>query len=191
MAECEVALAGSDSVFIGLYNPKSPSNVGAVMRAAGCYEADAVRYTGVRFERAARFNTDTRKILNSLTLTGTDDLLSDLPDDMTVVCVEFAEGATPLPDFVHPQRAIYLFGPEDGNLSQELVNRASHVVYVPTVGCMNLAATVNVVLYDRLAKKPAGIDSEVAIKRSRDNNNRLRVNVANGVTNKETDRDPV
>jgi tRNA(Leu) C34 or U34 (ribose-2'-O)-methylase TrmL len=25
-------------------------------------------------------------------------------------------------------------------------------VYIPTVGCMNLAATVNVVLYDRLAK---------------------------------------
>jgi tRNA(Leu) C34 or U34 (ribose-2'-O)-methylase TrmL len=27
------------------------------------------------------------------------------------------------------------------------------VVYVPTIGCMNLAATVNVVLYDRLAKE--------------------------------------
>ena len=26
------------------------------------------------------------------------------------------------------------------------------VVYIPTIGCMNLAATVNVVLYDRLAK---------------------------------------
>ncbi len=27
-----------------------------------------------------------------------------------------------------------------------------HVVYVPTRHCMNLAATVNVVLYDRLSK---------------------------------------
>jgi tRNA(Leu) C34 or U34 (ribose-2'-O)-methylase TrmL len=26
------------------------------------------------------------------------------------------------------------------------------VVYIPTTGCMNLAATVNVVLYDRMAK---------------------------------------
>jgi tRNA(Leu) C34 or U34 (ribose-2'-O)-methylase TrmL len=26
------------------------------------------------------------------------------------------------------------------------------VVYVPTQGCMNLAASVNVILYDRLAK---------------------------------------
>ncbi|MBU0538004.1 MAG: 23S rRNA methyltransferase, partial [Gammaproteobacteria bacterium] len=26
------------------------------------------------------------------------------------------------------------------------------IVYIPTKGCMNLAATVNVVLYDRLAK---------------------------------------
>ena len=30
------------------------------------------------------------------------------------------------------------------------------VVYVPTQGCMNLAASVNVILYDRLAKRMRG-----------------------------------
>src|SRR5690606_36379608 len=43
---------------IGLVNPKSPENVGAVMRAAGCYGADEVYYTGNRFELARRFATD-------------------------------------------------------------------------------------------------------------------------------------
>ena len=33
---------------IGLYNPKSPENVGSVMRAAGCYGVASVFYTGVR-----------------------------------------------------------------------------------------------------------------------------------------------
>jgi tRNA G18 (ribose-2'-O)-methylase SpoU len=33
---------------IGLYNPKSPENVGSVMRAAGCYGVSTVFYTGKR-----------------------------------------------------------------------------------------------------------------------------------------------
>ena len=48
---------------IGLYNPKSPENVGAVMRAAGCYGVASVFYTGKRYERARDFVTDTKRCL--------------------------------------------------------------------------------------------------------------------------------
>lgn len=42
----------------------------------------------------------------------------------------------------------------DGQLWQRLMDQQGRdVVYVPTNGCMNLAATVNVVLYDRAAKQ--------------------------------------
>ena len=68
---------------------------------------------------------------------------------------------------------IYIFGPEDGSISQALIDFADDVVYVPTIGCMNLAATVNVVLYDRLAKDPQGIASNELICQSRDINNNL------------------
>ena len=44
------AREGGDYCAIGLVNPKSPENVGAVMRAAGCYGANEVYYTGQRFE---------------------------------------------------------------------------------------------------------------------------------------------
>ena len=50
---------------IGLTNPKSPTNVGSVMRAAGCYQADAVYYTGQRYAHAAKFNTDTKTSIKS------------------------------------------------------------------------------------------------------------------------------
>lgn len=162
-------------VFIALVDPKSPANVGAVMRAAGCYGADQVRYSGTRFERAARYQTDTKDMLSKIPLLREDDLLSGLPADMKIVCVELAEGASPLPQFVHPQQAIYVFGPEDGSLPQALIDQADHVVYVPTVTCMNLAASVNVVLYDRLAKAPLHLDGDEFIRSSRDINNRLKV----------------
>jgi len=136
---------------------------------------DQVRYSGERFERAARYQTDTKGMLGKIPLVGTDDLLEGLPVGMKTVCVELAEGATPLPEFVHPERAIYLFGPEDGSIPQALIDRADHVVYVPTVTCMNLAASVNVLLYDRLAKSPSYRHGDDVIRSSRDTNNRLKV----------------
>lgn len=162
-------------VIIGLTDPKSPSNVGAVMRAAGCYQADEVRYTGVRYARAAKFHTDTKDVSRTIPLNAAESLIDDISTDQKVVCVDLIEGATPLPEFVHPENAIYIFGPEDGTISQTVINRADAVVYVPTVGCMNLAASVNVLLYDRLAKSSTMIANDALIKRSRDTNNTVRV----------------
>ncbi|SMY31504.1 SpoU rRNA Methylase family protein [Photobacterium malacitanum] len=165
------------SVIIGLSNPKSPTNIGAVLRAAGCYKADAVIYTGTRYDKAAKFQTDTKKMAQSIPLSGVESMLDNLPPDMKIVCVDFAEGATLLPHFEHPEKAIYIFGPEDGSISQDVADRADHVVYVPTVGCMNLAASVNVVLYDRLAKQENIVQSDEHIRQNRDNKNNLRVNI--------------
>lgn len=163
-------------VLIGLCNPKSPSNVGSVMRAVGCYGADEIRYTGVRFDRATKYQTDTKNFKSKVPLKQLDDLCSGLPSECEIVCVELVLGAIPLPEFKHPDNAIYIFGPEDGSTSQEIVDKADHVVYVPTIGCMNLAASVNVVLYDRLSKSGINVHDDELILDSRDANNRLSVN---------------
>ena len=177
-------------VTVGLTNPKSPSNVGAVMRAAGCYSVDQVLYTGKRYANAVKFNsskhnTDTKNARDKIPLNGLDDfenlehLRSCLPTNTKIVCVDLVEGAIPLPHFEHPDQALYIFGPEDGTISQTVVNNADSVVYVPTVGCMNLAASVNVLLYDRLAKSVVNnnhIESDnLLIRKSRDTNNKVKV----------------
>lgn len=162
------------SVIIGLCNPKSPTNVGGVLRAAGCYQADAIRYTGTRYDRAAKLQTDTKNRQSSIPLMAVTEITDDLPSATKIVCVELAEGATPLPEFVHPPQALYVFGPEDGSIPQAIINQADEVVYVPTVGCMNLAASVNVLLYDRLAKANLDIDHQQQIITNRDVKNRLK-----------------
>ena len=178
-------------VTIGLTNPKSPSNVGSVMRAAGNYGVQQVAYTGKRYQQAikhagSKHNTDTKKALNSIPLIGIDDFsqvraqLENLPPTTKLICVDLVEGATPLPHFQHPEQALYIFGPEDSTISQAVIDCADEVVYVPTIGCMNLAASVNVLLYDRLAKSLVAnnqIESDIAlIRKSRDTNNKVRVN---------------
>jgi len=158
--------------YIGLVNPKSPENVGMVMRAAGCYAANKVFYTGTRFDRARKFFTDTKNAHEKIPLQGIDDLLASIPQGAKIVGVELIEGATPLIHFQHPEQAYYIFGPEDGSLSQVILDSCNHVVYIPTIGCMNLAATVNVVLYDRLAKSLGTAIEDRPISENRDTNSR-------------------
>ncbi len=55
-------------------------------------------------------------------------------------------------DPVHPVRAFYIFGGEDATLGGRVLSWCRDVIYIPTAYCMNLAATVNVVLYDRMTK---------------------------------------
>lgn len=191
-------LAKNSHVTIGLTNPKTPSNVGGIMRAAGCYSVDQVIYTGHRYTHAAKFigsknNTDTQKLGEKIPLIAIEDFLqlrqpspqqqlAKLPESTKIICVDLVEGATPLPHFQHPDQALYVFGPEDGTISQEVIDQADDVVYVPTVGCMNLAASVNVLLYDRLAKslvkqEKLATDNEL-IRKSRDTNNQAKVRVS-------------
>jgi tRNA(Leu) C34 or U34 (ribose-2'-O)-methylase TrmL len=62
------------------------------------------------------------------------------------------DAATDLVDFIHPERACYVFGPENGSLSAETIERCERSVRIPTNLSLSLGASVNIVLYDRLAK---------------------------------------
>lgn len=174
----------NSKVSIGLVNPKSPENVSSVMRAAGNFRVDSVFYTGTRYPRAVKLHPGmvnmSRKVSQNIPLAGVTNLIDDAADEFKIVCIEFAENALPLPDYEHPQNALYIFGPEDGSINQDVIDRADAVVYVPTVGCMNLAASVNVVLYDRLMKSAsfsADYDDNELIRQSRDINNALKVSL--------------
>ena len=166
-------------VSIGLINPKSPENVGAVMRSAGNFRVDSVFYTGKRYPRALMRNPMipdvSRKLGRTISISAVTCLIDEAPTNMKIVCVELAENAIPLPEYQHPDNALYIFGPEDDSISQDLINRADEVIYVPTVGCMNLAATVNVVLYDRLTKSSQHFESNELVRQSRNTNNNLKV----------------
>ena len=97
---------------------------------------------------------------------------------MKVICVELIEGATSLPNFIHPLKALYIFGSESGTVLQNVIDKSDECVYIPTNGCMNLAASVNVLLYDRLAKNTARIEGDALIKSSRMKNNHRKRKVS-------------
>jgi tRNA C32,U32 (ribose-2'-O)-methylase TrmJ len=86
-------------------------------------------------------------------------LMDMVPFDCVPVVVELRDDACSLVNYVHPERAFYVFGPEDGDVPNRIAEKCRDRVYVPTQFCMNLAATANVILYDRLAKHKRLIDA--------------------------------
>lgn len=136
---------------IGLHMPKTPANVGSVLRAVGCYDAALVISSGLRYRRSA---TDTQKTYRHIPfLEGVENLMDNIPFDCIPIAVDLLDDAKSLVDFKHPERAFYVFGPEDGTLGKSITDRCKYKIYIPTSYCMNLAATVNVVLYDRMVKQ--------------------------------------
>lgn len=141
---------------VALVNPKTPSNIGAVLRAGGCYQTALVVLGGARPARLSRLATDTQKAWRHIPSVLVPDVFDAIPYDCVPVAIDLIPGARSLVTYAHPERAFYIFGAEDATLGKAVTERCRDVIYVPTTYCMNLAAAVNVVLYDRLAKQSLG-----------------------------------
>ena len=135
---------------IGLFNPKCDANVGGVLRAAECYGVDYISIQGNR--SGVTSVTNTYKSHRRIPVVCTDDLYSTVPYGCIPIGVDLVEGAESLVYFKHPKNAFYIFGSEDGTLGKRILDKVKYVVMVPTKGCMNLAASVNVIMYDRMSK---------------------------------------
>ena len=136
---------------VGLDHPKTSANIGGVMRAAACYGVSLVVIAGNR-PGALRYVTDTTKAYRHIPHLRADSVFDCIPFDAVPVAVDLISGATPLPKYKHPERAYYIFGAEDRTLGAAITERCRDIVFVDTNYCMNLAAAVNVILYDRMAK---------------------------------------
>jgi len=136
-------------VGVGLHCPKFSVNVASALRACGCYGASFLAVSGKRY---SKHGADTMRRHRVMPLFQVESLRSVVPYDCVPVAVDLLDGAMPLQEYTHPERAFYVFGPEDGTLGKNVTSWCRDTVYVPSDSCMNLAATVNVVLYDRRAK---------------------------------------
>lgn len=133
-------------------HPKDAHNFGGLMRAAHCYGAKAVVLGADRYKKSP---ADTTKAARHIPFYRVDDVFDALPYDCVPVAVDLVEGAKELFKYHHPERAFYIFGAEDNTLGERILSRCRDRIFIPTQYCMNLAATVNVILYDRMMKERA------------------------------------
>lgn len=134
---------------VGLVGIKNPLNYGGVLRAAHCFDVATIIMQTRRLRHQASNTTRAERHIPTFLV---DDICAATPFDCQKVAVELTDEARDIVDFDHPARAFYIFGPEDGSIPTTIIEKCQHVVKIPTLFCLNLAATVNVVLYDRAAK---------------------------------------
>ena len=140
-----------------MVDPRYPHNVGAAIRAASCFGAKQVWFTGNRVktevESAKRITREERmKGYLDVDLIHYDRFLEQFKD-ATPVAVELRPNAELLPHFVHPENPLYVFGPEDGSIPQGILRHCHRFLVIPTKHCTNLAAAVYLILYDRYLKR--------------------------------------
>lgn len=137
---------------VAVWHPKTGVNIGTLWRSAAILDAAFIATIGKRYPPQA---SDTIKAPRHTPLwhfETPEDFWVHIPREAQVVAVEIHRRSKPLPGLVHPERAIYVLGPEDGDLPEELIQRAHVVVQIPGAYCFNLAVAGSIVLYDRIAK---------------------------------------
>lgn len=154
----QTATSRGDTPAIVLENPKYPRNVGYVLRSSYNFGVQQLLITGNRvplgtskYERLPR--EERFKEYLKVRMERDDKPFDRFPRGTSIIGVELVHGSMPITHFEHPDQAVYVFGPEDGDISQVFRRHIHQFVYVPTLSCLNLAVITGVVLADRLQKE--------------------------------------
>lgn len=151
---------GSD-VAVALIDPKWPHNVGQTIRAAAAFGVPQVWMSGHRVSttgRGKKYRLPREERLRGyggVSLFEADRPFDAFGPEVTPVAVEVRQSAESLHEFVHPERAVYVFGPEDGGLDRVSLGLCHRFVRIPMLHCANLSAAVWMVLYARHAQRVA------------------------------------
>lgn len=134
-----------------VYRPKREVNIGGLWRSAAAYGAALLATVGVRYQLEASDTPNARLHTPLVHYHDLDDLLAHLPHGCPIVGVELDPRATPLPEFIHPPRALYLLGAEDHGLPPAVLDCCHYLVQIPTAvtWSLNVASAGTVVLAHR------------------------------------------
>jgi tRNA G18 (ribose-2'-O)-methylase SpoU len=135
---------------IGAERISKAMNLGNLVRSANAFGASFVFLIDAQYNReTAKSDTSNAEVALPIYDISDPGQLK-LPRGCRLVGVELVPDAIDLPSFRHPMQAAYVFGPERGSLSPELLARCDHIVRIPTRFCINLAVAGAVVMYDRM-----------------------------------------
>jgi tRNA(Leu) C34 or U34 (ribose-2'-O)-methylase TrmL len=138
-----------------LCDPQFAHNLGGAIRACSCWGFTQLWWTGETFKikKGQRLPREERmKGYNEVAVYHHDKPL-DFFSGCTPVAVELRRNSEKLHHFERPDNAVYIFGPENGSIPKALLHLCHRFVVIPSHHCLNLAAAINVIGYDRRLKR--------------------------------------
>jgi len=135
---------------IGVEGVSKPYNVGSLFRTANAFGAAFVFTVGAAYHRREGGKIDTSNAGDHVPFYDFPEVEHmALPEGCDIVGVELTDESIDLPSFRHPQRAVYVVGPERSSLSPAMQEKCSFLVKIPTRFALNLALAGALVMYDR------------------------------------------
>ena len=153
----EGAHRGADLAVV-LCDPVYAKNAASAMRTCAAYGVTQLWWTGDRItlelKGKGRWPREERmKGYKSVQLFNHERPLDFFDKGVVPVAIELDPTATSLLHFEHPDRAVYVFGPEDGSIYHPILRRCYWRVQIPTRHCLNLGQAISTVLWDRHYKR--------------------------------------
>jgi len=136
-----------------LYRPKTETNIGTLLRSAHNFGAAFVATIQLRYRQQASDTTKATRHVPMLHFDTFGEFVSAAPVAARLIAVEMCDGARSLPGYTHAEQAVYVLGPEDGSLPDDVLKLCHSRVVIPSARCLNLATAGSIVLYDRIAKQ--------------------------------------
>lgn len=136
---------------VGVEGISKEQNVGTIVRSAHSFGAQFFFAINPAVNIEALKQSDTSDAFDHLPYyqySKPSEMM--LPDGCNLVGIELVDDSVELPSFRHPRRAAYIFGPEMGNLSPEVMAQCHHVVKIPMKFCVNVGVAAAIVMYDRM-----------------------------------------
>lgn len=138
---------------IGIQGCKTEYNIGSLWRTAYNMNADFIFTIGKRYKSQKSDTVKAWRHVPFFEYQSVEQFQQSIPRECMVIGVELTKTAHSLVNFVHPERAIYLLGPEDGSISPPALKLCRAVVYIPSKLCLNVTNTGAMVIWDRFAKQ--------------------------------------
>jgi tRNA G18 (ribose-2'-O)-methylase SpoU len=135
----------------GVEGISKSGNLGNLMRSAHSFGASYFFTINPELDYHELRQTDTSGSFKNLPYFEYDSFDNFMvPHKCEIVAVELVEDSVDLPSFRHPKCAAYVLGPEMGNVSDEMLGIANHVIKIPMKFCVNVGVAGAIVMYDRL-----------------------------------------
>ncbi len=139
---------------IGVENLSKPHNAGSLYRTAHAFNASFVFAIAPELQIRKILQVDTSHTARHVPFYAVETLNElPMPHNAQLVGIELIETAEELPQFIHPERAVYILGPEKGSLNEATIAKCQHIIKIPTKFCVNVGIAGAIVLYDRYQKK--------------------------------------